>query len=77
MKQPEAFQATEKRYFTAHEAAHYIGTHFGTMQRWAREGYVLAIPVGEGKRRLWRFLKSDLDAWMLSRRTGTVAEAGA
>jgi hypothetical protein len=38
--------------------------------RWAREGKLPAYPIGEGKRKLWRFLESDLEQWMLSRQTG-------
>jgi len=34
--------------------------------------YLPALPIGEGKRRLWRFLESDLENWMLSRRTGHI-----
>ena len=34
--------------------------------------YLPALPIGEGKRRLWRFLESDLENWMLSRRTGQI-----
>jgi len=29
-----------------------------------------AYPIGEGKRRLWRFLEQDLEEWMLSRQAG-------
>jgi hypothetical protein len=29
-----------------------------------------AYPIGEGKRRLWRFRQEDLEQWMQSRRTG-------
>ena len=57
-------------YLTTETAAAHLGAiHPRTIARWAREGYLPAIPVGEGKRRLWRFLKADLDEWMLSRRT--------
>lgn len=59
------------RFLTPVEAAHYLGgLNSRTLTRWAREGYLPAFPVGEGKRRIWRFLESDLERWMLSRRTG-------
>ena len=65
---------THARYLTTEEAAAHLGAiHPRTVARWAREGYLPAIPVGEGKRRLWRFLLSDLDDWMRSRRTGVAA----
>lgn len=43
--------------------------------KWAREGYIPAVPIGEGKRRLWRFRRSDLDKWMQARMTGTLSLA--
>lgn len=48
------------------------GLNSRTVTRWAREGYLPAYPIGEGKRRLWRFLQSDLEQWMLARRTGRI-----
>lgn len=60
-----------RRFLTPDEAADFLGgLNSRTVTRWAREGYLPAFPVGEGKRRLWRFLESDLEQWMLSRRTG-------
>ena len=59
------------RFLTPEEAAaHLGGLNSRTVTRWAREGYLPAYPIGEGKRRLWRFLECDLDRWMLARRTG-------
>jgi len=59
------------RFLTPEEAAAYLGgLNNRTVTRWAREGYLPAYPLGEGKRRLWRFLTCDLDAWMRARRTG-------
>lgn len=61
----------ENKFLTATEAANYLGgLNSRTVTRWAREGYLPSYPVGEGRRRLWRFLQSDLRNWMLSRRTG-------
>lgn len=61
---------TYRKFMTAQEAAAYLSVNGRTVARWAREGYLPAIPVGEGKRRLWRFVQDDLDAWMLARRQG-------
>ena len=62
-----------RRFLTPDEAADFLGgLNSRTVTRWAREGYIPAFPVGEGKRRLWRFLESDLELWMLSRRTGQI-----
>lgn len=41
--------------------------------RWAREGDLPAYPIGEGKRRLWRFRETDSEQWMLSFRAGQFA----
>ncbi len=60
-----------RRFLTPLEASEFLGgLHSRTVTRWAREGYLPSYPIGEGKRRLWRFLESDLERWMLSRRTG-------
>jgi excisionase family DNA binding protein len=64
------------RFLTPDEAAAFLGgLNSRTVTRWAREGYLPAYPIGEGKRRLWRFLESDLERWMLGRRTGTLIPA--
>ena len=60
---------TRSRYINAEQAARYLGgLNSRTVSRWAREGYLPAIPIGEGKRRLWRFVEADLDSWMEHRR---------
>ena len=68
-REPEPVQ-----FLTAKQAAAYLGCfNDRTLTRWAREGYLPAIPVGEGKRRCWRFRKADLKRWMLARRTGPIS----
>jgi excisionase family DNA binding protein len=63
-----------RRFLDPEQAASYLGgLNSRTVTRWAREGYLPAYPIGEGKRRLWRFLQDDLDKWMLSRRTGQLS----
>jgi excisionase family DNA binding protein len=60
-----------RRFLGPEEAAEFLGgLNSRTVTRWAREGYLPAYPIGEGKRRLWRFLESDLERWMLARGTG-------
>jgi len=62
-----------QRFLDPEQAAGFLGgLNSRTVTRWAREGYLPAYPIGEGKRRLWRFLESDLEQWMLARRTGQV-----
>jgi hypothetical protein len=58
-----------ERFIDAEEASRFLGgLNSRTVTRWARGGYLPAYPIGEGKRRLWRFLEADLEAWMLARR---------
>ena len=38
-----------------------------TVQRMAREGVIPAYPFGEGPRKTWRFLPSEVHEWMRSR----------
>jgi excisionase family DNA binding protein len=59
------------KFLDPEQAADFLGgLNSRTVTRWAREGYLPSYPIGEGKRRLWRFLESDLTQWMLSRKTG-------
>lgn len=62
------------KFLTPEQAAQYLGgLNSRTVTRWAREGYLPSYPIGEGKRRLWRFLEHDLERWMLARRTGQIS----
>ena len=68
--------ADQPRFLDSIQAAEHLGgINSRTITRWAREGYLPAYPIGEGRRRLWRFLRTDLDQWMQARRTGTLAAA--
>jgi predicted site-specific integrase-resolvase len=48
----------------AREAAQVLRMDSRTLGRWARLGQVPAHPLGEGKRKLWRFLEHELLAWV-------------
>lgn len=48
---------------TASQAAELLQIDSRTLVRWARMGYVPAHPLGEGRRRLWRFLEDELLVW--------------
>jgi excisionase family DNA binding protein len=48
----------------ADEAAQVLKMDSRTLVRWARLGYVPAHPMGEGKRKLWRFLEHELLEWL-------------
>lgn len=47
--------------------AEYLGLDVKTVTKWARQGYLPAHPLGEGKRKFWRFLESEISAWLAAR----------
>jgi excisionase family DNA binding protein len=49
------------------QAATFLGLDVKTVTRWARKGYIPAHPLGEGKRKFWRFLEPELTAWLQSK----------
>lgn len=53
----------------ADEAAEILRMDRRTLIYWARIGYVPAHPLGEGKRKLWRFLERELLEWVEARET--------
>lgn len=57
-------------YLKPAEAAAFIGVGKPTITAWARAGKLPATPIGEGNggKKSWRFKKSELEAWMQSRR---------
>lgn len=46
------------------EAAILLQVDARTVVKWARTGYVPSHPLGEGKRRLWRFFEDELLRWV-------------
>jgi hypothetical protein len=56
-----------REYFVdAIEAGKFLSMHSRTLQHLARKNVVPAHPYGSGPRKTWRFLLSELDAWMRS-----------
>jgi hypothetical protein len=58
-----------KHFLNADEAAEVLRMDSRTLVRWARLGQVPAHPLGEGKRRLWRFIETELISWLAERGT--------
>lgn len=56
-----------ERPLDARAAALILKMNSRTLVHWARCGYVPAHPLGEGKRRIWRFFESELLAWVRNR----------
>jgi predicted site-specific integrase-resolvase len=52
----------------AHEAAQVLRMDSRALVRWARLGQVPAHPMGEGRRKLWRFLEHELIEWLQARK---------
>jgi predicted site-specific integrase-resolvase len=52
----------------AREAAQVLRMDSRTLVRWARLGQVPAHPMGEGRRKLWRFLEHELVEWLQARK---------
>jgi predicted DNA-binding transcriptional regulator AlpA len=63
----ERVETHSMRILDATEAASLIRMDSRTLIRWARLGYVPAHPLGEGKRRLWRFIEAELLEWFQQR----------
>jgi len=58
---------TRIKILDANEAAAIMRMDSRTLIRWARLGYVPAHPLGEGKRRLWRFVEGEILEWFQQR----------
>lgn len=56
-----------EHYVSADEAALFLALHRRTVLKLARMGAIPAHPLGDGPRRIWRFLLSELDSWMRNR----------
>ena len=65
-KAPAIGWATEY-YVDAGEAGKFLDIHRRTVLQMARDGIIPAHPLGDGRRKLWRFLLSELDEWMRGR----------
>lgn len=63
----EGSKPTRNRLLTPEQAGKYLGIDPRTVTRWARAGYLPAHPLGEGKRKFWRFYQHELDAWLAAR----------
>jgi excisionase family DNA binding protein len=66
----EVQQSKIARPMTPKNAAEYLGLDEKTITRWARCGYLPAHPLGEGKRKFWRFLEPELEEWLAAKSNG-------
>jgi len=59
--------AHKSEWLTAREAAAYLKVKPRSLLLWVRQGKIKAYALTGTERRVWRFLKEDLDAGLLSR----------
>lgn len=64
---PRFAPAVLEQFVEAEEAAPFVHMSPRHLKQLARQGKVPAHPRGDGQRRRWLFLLSELDAWMRSR----------
>ena len=55
-----------RRILTPTQAAELLGIDDKTVTRWARNAYLPAHPMGEGKKKYWRFFEDELIGWLMS-----------
>jgi excisionase family DNA binding protein len=60
-----AHEETPSKFLNAREAATLLRVDDKTITRWARKRYVPAHPLGEGKRKSWRFVERELSDWLM------------
>jgi excisionase family DNA binding protein len=60
-------QAAFEYFVDADEIALMLKLDPRTVQKMAREGVIPAYPFGEGVRKTWRFLPSEVHEWMRTR----------
>jgi excisionase family DNA binding protein len=58
---------TPEYYEDAEEGAKFLRIERRTLLQMARDGIIPAHPLGDGRRKQWRFLLSELDEWMRGR----------
>lgn len=65
---PHVVSPQSREYFVdAAEASSFLRLNRRTVLKMARDGVIPAHPLGEGARKQWRFLLSELDEWLRKR----------
>ena len=67
---PSTPQNGSVKPMTPEGAADFLGLDPKTVTRWARKAYLPGHPLGEGKRKFWRFLESELADWLAEKTNG-------
>lgn len=64
-------ELTFEPFVSASEASQFVRLHPATVQRLARAGTLPGHPVGDGRRKRWRFRLSELGEWLQARDSRT------
>jgi predicted site-specific integrase-resolvase len=64
---------SSQKPMTPKGAADFLGLDDKTIIRWAGKGYLPGHPLGEGKRKFWRFIESELSDWLALKTNRAVA----
>ena len=71
--EPQHVKTHSPRPLTPQQAAEFLGLDDKTITRWARKGYLPAHPMGQGKKKYWRFFEDQLVDWLLNQSDMAVA----
>jgi excisionase family DNA binding protein len=58
------------RLITPEEASNLTQINVRTLLKWARLGNFPGHPLGEGRRRIWRFFEEEILTWIAQREIG-------
>jgi len=62
-----------RRILTPVQAAELLECDDKTITRWARQGYIPAHPIGQGKKKYWRFFEDELIDWLTDQKNEAAA----
>jgi excisionase family DNA binding protein len=71
--EPQQANPHSNRPMTPQQVAAFLGLDDKTVTRWARKRYLPAHPMGEGKKKYWRFFEHELLTWLLAQSETAVA----
>lgn len=71
----QQYPLAPERFVQAQEAATFLGYSSRTLKQLAREGKIPAHPFGDGERKRWYFLISELAAFLRGRVNSRHGEA--
>jgi PTS system nitrogen regulatory IIA component len=58
----------DEQLMSVQETAEYLNVNISTVYMWSQKGQMPAMKIGK----MWRYRRSEIDAWLNSRRTPRV-----